>query len=117
MNGLAQARQRADGDAAGARVGAKQVADQEVAAMKFVEVLVDHQADEQIPARLLLFFGRERVERFGQDLVSWTIADFMDDVLLNFGEGPGFADGRAALGRDAGKFDVAADRNCDAAFL
>jgi hypothetical protein len=43
---LAQARQRPYGDAARARVGAQQIANQKVSAMEVLQVLVDDQPDE-----------------------------------------------------------------------
>src|SRR5579859_4112607 len=55
LDGLAQARQSADGDAAGAGIGSEQIADEEIAAMEFVTIFIDDQADKEIAARLLLF--------------------------------------------------------------
>src|ERR1035437_8979376 len=59
LDRLAQARQRPHGNAPGARVGAQQVADQEVATVEVLQVLVDHQPNEQVAARSLLLLGRE----------------------------------------------------------
>ncbi len=45
LDGLAQPRQGAHGDAAGARVGPQQITNQKIAAMEFVQILVGNQAD------------------------------------------------------------------------
>ena len=117
LHRLAQARQRPHGDAAGARVGAQQIANQKVPAVEVLQVLVDDQPDEQVAARALLLLGRELVERLRQHLVGGAVADLVDDILLDLGEGPRLADGRAALGSHAHQLHVAADRDRHAAFV
>src|SRR5262245_39018505 len=65
-------------------VGANDVADEKIPAMKFLQILVDHEADEQIALRLFLFFGWEAVERFGEYFVRRTIGDFLNEILFGF---------------------------------
>ena len=77
--------------------------------MKFIQVLIDHQTNKQIAARLFLIFRRELAKGLRQDLVGRAIADFVNNVLIHFGKRPGIADGSATLGRDAGKFYLAAN--------
>ncbi len=104
-------------NAPGARVGAEQLADQKIAAMKILQVFVHHQADEQITARRFLFGRRQLTERLRQHFVSRAVADFMNDVLLDPGQRPGLADRRAALGNHARQLHGAADGNRHAAVL
>jgi hypothetical protein len=46
LHGLPRARQRADGQHAGIRVAADEIAHEKIAAMKILEVFVDDEADE-----------------------------------------------------------------------
>ena len=117
LDGLSRARQRADGEHAGIRIAADEVAHKKITAMKILEVFVDDEADEQIAARLLLVGGRKFLDRVGQHRVGGTVRDLVDQILFDARERPRLADGRAALRDDAGKFHVAADGNRHAAFL
>src|SRR5437867_9633885 len=85
--------------------------------MEIIQVLIDYQTDEQIAARLFLFLCRQAVERLRQNFVSGAIADFMNDVLLYFGEGPGIANGSATLRSHAGQLYFAAKGKGDTALL
>ena len=117
LDGLTRTRERADGEGAGVGVGADEIADEEIAAMKFIEVFVDDEANKEIPLALLLFCRRKLLNRVDEDLVSGAIGDFVDDVLLGLRDGPCVADRSAALRNDAGQFDVAADGDSDATVL
>jgi len=85
--------------------------------VEVLQILVDHQPNEQVAARPLLLLGRELVERFRQHLVGRAVADLVDDVLLDLGEGPRLAYRRAALGSHPNQVHGAADRNRHAAFV
>src|SRR5439155_6707972 len=117
LDGLAQAGQPADGDSARARVGAEEVAHQEIASLKFLQILVDNQAHKQVALGLFLVAGGEFVESLDKDLIGWPIADFVNKVALDSGDGPGRANGGAALRNDALEPDVAAEGDRHPAFL
>ena len=76
--------------------------------MEFVEVFVHHQADKKIAARLLLFLRGKIAERLSQHFIGGPIPDLMNEIAFGFGNGPGFADGSAALRNDAGKSHIGA---------
>src|ERR1035441_3953751 len=109
LDRLAQARQRPHGNAPGARVGAQQVADQEVATVEVLQVLVDNQADEQVTACSLLLFGRKLIERLRQHLIGGTVANLISEVLFNLSEGPRVTYRGAALGSHPHQLHLAAD--------
>jgi len=117
LNGLSRTRQSADGEGAGVGVGADEIADEEIAAMKFIEVFVDDESNKKVSLAFLLFRRRKFLNRVNEHLVSRAIGDLVDDVLLGFRNGPCVADRSAALGNDAGQLDVAGDGDGDAAFL
>src|SRR5437867_7825258 len=64
LNGLAETGQCADREGTGARVRAEQVANQEIAALKFLDILVDNQTHEQVSLRLLPVRYGEFIEGF-----------------------------------------------------
>jgi len=97
LNGLPQARQSANRNAAGTGVSSEQIANQEVTAMELLSIFIDHQADEQIAARFFLFLWRKLVKGFCQHFVGRAVAYFVDDIRHDFGLGPGFNDRGAAL--------------------
>jgi len=117
LDGLADSRERANGNAAGAGIGADEIADEEVAAMKFLEVFIDDKADEKIAAAFALIVRGKRAEGFGEDFIGGAVGDFMDQLAIDFCQRPSFTDGRAALRNDAVEFDVASDGEGNAAFL
>jgi hypothetical protein len=117
LNRLTQPRPGADRDAPGARVGAQEIADEKVAAMKFLQVLVDDQSDEKVATCLFLVLGREGVEGLDQHLIGRPVADLVDKVPLGLGDGPGLTNRRAALGNDAAELELAAEGDRDATFL
>ena len=57
LDGLPKPGSRAHSDSPGTGVGAEEVANQEVAAMKVLQVFIDHQSDEQVSPRALLVLG------------------------------------------------------------
>lgn len=87
LDGLAGPEAGADGDVPGTRIGADQITDEEIAAMKLFQVFVDDEADEEVAAGLALVGGGKGVEGFGEDLVGGTVADFMNEVALGAGQG------------------------------
>ena len=117
LHGLPRARQRADGQHAGARVGADEIAHEKIAAMKILEVFVDDKADEQVALRLPLFVRRKFLKRFGEHGIRGPVADVTNQIAFHTRERPRLADGRAALRNNAGQRHVAADRNRHAAVL
>ena len=117
LHGLPLARQGAHGNAAGPGVGAEQVANEEIAPMKFLEVFIDHEPDKQVAAGFFLFVGREFVECFCQHLVSRTIPDLVNNVLLHLREGPGIPNRCAPLRGYADQADTSPDRKGDTALL
>src|SRR6266568_9604787 len=117
LDGLARPREGADGDDAGLGVRADEIADEKIAAVKVLEVLVDDQSDEQVAARFALFLFGELVDRLRQDFVSRAVADLVDQISFRLGDGPGVTDGRATLRNDAGEGHLAADGNAHAALL
>jgi len=114
LNGLTGTGERADGEGAGVGVGADEVADEEIAAMKFIEVFVDDESHKKIALAFLLFRRRKLLNGVDENLVGGAVGDLVDDVLLGFRNGPCVADGSAALGNDAGQLDVAAHGDGDA---
>lgn len=85
--------------------------------MEILQVLVDNQPNEQVAACRSLLLGRKGVKRLGENLVRRAVADLVDDVLLYFREGPGLANGRAALRSNPDQPHLAADGNGHAAFV
>src|SRR5258706_12950281 len=116
LNGLAGPWIGADGQRSRFGIGADEVADEEITAMKFIEVFVHHQADEKVAARFLLVLWWEIAEGFGQNFIGRAVADLVDEIAFRFRDGPGFADGSAALGNDAGQRYIAADGDGYSAF-
>jgi len=84
LDGLTQPRHGSDSDRARAWVSPQQIANEEIAPMKILQVLVDYQPYNEVATRAFLFFGRELVEGFGQDLVGRPIPNLVNDVLLDF---------------------------------
>ena len=114
LNGLAQARQRGDRDAPGARVSGQEVADEEIAAVIILDVFVHDQADKEIAASLFLLVGAEPAESLSQHLVSRAIANLVNDILVHLRQSPRLADRRASLGSHSEQAHIAADGNGDA---
>jgi len=76
--------------------------------MKLIEILVHHQADEQVVLGLALVFRRQLGHGLVQDRVGGTVANVADQILFDAGQCPSLANGRAALRNDAGQRDLAA---------
>lgn len=117
LHSLAHARQGTHSDAARARIGAEQISDEKVSTVEFFEVLIHDQANKKISARFSLIIRRQGIKGFRQDLVSRAVADFVDDILLDLSQGPGIADGRAALRCQAVERNLPADRQSYPALL
>lgn len=115
LDGLADADAGADGDDAAVGVGAEEVADEEIAAAMFLEVFVDGEADEDVAVGAGFFGFGEGVEGVLEDGEGWEVTDALDEVAIGGGDGPGAADGGAALGDDGFKADVAGDGDGDGA--
>src|SRR5206468_9346596 len=69
-------------------------------AMKFIQVFVHDQSDEEVTARFFLLLAGKTVKRLRQHLVSRAVADLVDEITFRPRDGPGFSDGGAALGYD-----------------
>ena len=65
--------------------------------MKIFQVFIDYEADKKIATSLFLFFSRQAVKGFDQNFVSRAVSNPLNQVLLNFGNGPGLADWSAPL--------------------
>src|SRR5581483_1617577 len=117
LDGLAQSWSSPDGDAARPRVGAQQVPNQEISAMKLFEIFIDDQTDEEIAARAFLLLGGQLIEGLGQDFIGGPIADLVNDVLVDFRQRPGFSNRRAALRSDPDQPHLAAERDGHPTFL
>src|SRR5688572_33201198 len=76
LHRLAWTRISPDCNGARLRIGAEQIADEEVATMKLVEVFVDDQAHKEVPLRPFLVLRRKVVISFGQYLVGGPVPDF-----------------------------------------
>ncbi len=102
LEGLAWASEGADGEGALARVHAEEVADEEVAGRVVRAVLRGGEADHEVVLGALAFLGGQGVEGIDEDGIGGAVGDAEDDVAFGTGDGPGMADGGAALG-DHGK--------------
>ena len=78
LDGLAGAWQGTYGEDAGIRVAAEEIAHEEIAAMKILEVLVDDEADEEIATGFLLVSRRKFLKRLGQHGIGGTVGDLMN---------------------------------------
>ena len=90
LHHLPRARQRADGQHAGIRVAADEIAHEKIAAVKILAVFIDDQADEQVAARLLLFGGRQFLKRLRQHGVGGAVGDLVDQIFFDARERPAF---------------------------
>src|SRR5689334_6661673 len=88
LNGLTDTGRCADREGAGTRINADKVADKEIAAMKFIEVLVNDESDKQISAQAAFFGFRERVQGLHEDFIRRAIADLMDVMAFGARNGP-----------------------------
>lgn len=97
LNGLAQPGKSAHCQAARCGVGSEKISDQEVASLELFEILVNDETDKKVSLGFFLFCRGKAVKCFDQDFISRPVADFVDEILLGLGNGPGFADGGASL--------------------
>src|SRR5436190_9997839 len=111
LDGLSETGKRANGDGARARIGADEVAHEKIAALEVLPVLVDDEADEQVALRGPFFGGGEFVEGLQEDFVSEAVPDSLNEVAINLGYRPSFANGSATLGNNAFEPDIAAERD------
>ena len=58
LNGLTRTREGANGEGAGVGVRADEIANEEITAMEFIEVFVDHESHKKISLAFLLFCRR-----------------------------------------------------------
>src|SRR5581483_11636524 len=75
LDRLALAWKRSNCNRARLRIGAEEIAHEKIAAVKFLQVFVDDQANEQIAARFFLFLGGQRVEGFSQNFIGRAVSD------------------------------------------
>lgn len=94
-----------------------QVTNQKVTPMEFFPVFIGDKAHEQIATGLLLFIGTQIIECFQEHFISGTIGNFMNEIFLDPGDGPGFTDGCASLGNHAIQGDLAGEIDRHASFL
>ena len=85
--------------------------------MEILQILVDHQADEKIAARLKLFAVGKFAKGLGQDFVGGAVGDLLDEITLGLGYDPALADGSAALRNQRQQLHRPAHSQGHAAFL
>ena len=117
LQGLTGTRQGADSNGAIVRISPDEIADEKIAAMKLVEILVHHHANKKIAARLLLIRVTERFKRLNQYLVRRSVADLVNHVMLGASDGPRLSDRRAALRDHTAQRHAAAHTERHAAVL
>ena len=116
LNGLPGAGERSDGDRSGFGIGTQQIANEKIATLEFIEILVHHQADEKIPSSLFLNVRAQLFDGFIQDLIGRSVADLEDHIAVGLGDGPCVPDRCAPLRNHAGNLHASSDRNRDPPF-
>ena len=106
LNGLADFHAVADRNATAIMIRTENGSDQEVSAMKFGLVFVDHKTDVKARCEQFALIRCNKFNEFHQARECGFASEFGDEVRFAVGNDKGFTDGAASLGNDRGHIDA-----------